>query len=76
MADYAKLPPLLDQAGSSIGQIIRLGKEFVDRGIDEMDTVVKPLLVPLLGGCVIPRIISSYTIFLWFAFEVLFQQIY
>ena len=70
MVEYAGLPPLLKRVSGAVGHIIRLGKRFVEQGIDEMEGVIKPELINLLGHQAIPRVIPSYAILMWFTFEV------
>ncbi len=70
MLEYRGLPPLLERVSSAVGRVIRLGKVFVEEGIQEMEEVIKPEVVDLLGHKAIPRVIPSYTILMWFTFEV------
>lgn len=70
MVEFRSLPLLLKRASSAVGHIIRLGKLFVEQGVEDMESTIKPELIHLLGHQAIPQVIPSYTILMWFTFEV------
>lgn len=70
MTNYAKLPKLVKKSTSAVGQFIQLGMKFLEKGIGEMDDVIIPKLRSLLGD-VIPRVLPSYAILVWFTLEVI-----
>lgn len=72
MTQYAELPKLLEASSSAIGSMIGLGKKFVESGIREMDDELLPELRNLIGENIIPRVLPSYSILLWFTMEVHF----
>lgn len=72
MTQYAELPELLQASSSAIGGMIGLGRKFVESGIREMDSELLPELRNLIGENIIPRVLPSYSILLWFTIEVHF----
>lgn len=70
MTSYSELPRLLKRSTSSVGSLIAIGKAFVERGSEEMDSVIIPKLRALLDSKVIPRVLPSYAILFWFTIEV------
>ena len=72
MTQYAELPELLQASSSAIGGMIGLGRKFVESGIREMDSELLPELRNLIGENIIPRVLPSYSILLWFTMEVHF----
>ena len=67
---HEELPNLLVQASSGVGLFISLGEAFISRGIGEMDNIILPKLHGLLSGSVIPRVLPSYDLLMWFILEV------
>ena len=51
---------------SGVGLFISLGEAFINRGIGEMDNIILPKLRGLLRGSVIPRVLPSYALLMWF----------
>ena len=71
MSNYAKLPQLIENSSSAVGYLIALGKKFIEVGIGEMDNVIIPKLRSMLSDdVVIPRVLPSYGIMIWFSLEV------
>ena len=70
MKSYSQLPNLLVQASSGVGLFISLGEAFISTGIGEMDNIILLKLRGLLRVSVIPRVLPSYALFMWFTLEV------
>ena len=72
LTDYTQLPSLMKESTRSIGYMIKLGTEFTDTGISEVDTTITPKLKKMLGSTW-PRVITGYSTLLWFSFKVSFN---
>ena len=70
MTDYVHVTDLIKRCASAIGSIIALGKKFIDRGIGELDSYILPKLRSMLTSSVVPRVLPSYAILMWFTLEV------
>ena len=76
LSRYSKLPDLLENASSNVGFIISLGKKFTEQGIQEMDEHILPQLRELAGHCLLPRVLPSYAILVWFTLQVHVTMVY
>ena len=70
LSEYVKLPDLLENASSNVGFLIGLGKKFVEQGIQEMDEDILPELRRMAGQHLLPRVLPSYAIPMWFTLQV------
>ena len=70
MANYAQLSRLLKISSSSIGEMIGLGRKFLEIRTTELNNDILPNLHRLVDASVVPRVLFSYGILLWFAKEV------
>ena len=71
MSNYAQLSHLLKKSSSSIGELIGLGMKFLEVGTTELDNSILPNLRRLVDASVVPRVLPSYGILLWFTKEVI-----
>ena len=69
MMEYAKLPDLMKKCSSSVGFVVSLGAKFIIEGITQIDNEILPE-IQKVASRVLPRVIPSYCILLWFTQEV------
>lgn len=67
---YMKISNVLKTCSSCVGMCIALGKKFLDKGIDETDLEIIPLLKKNCHREIHPRVLMSYGILLWFCLQV------
>ncbi len=65
-----KLSGVLEGCSASVGMCIALGKNFFEKGIDEVDTTIMPHLEGIAEQHIHPRVLLSYGILLWFSMQV------
>ena len=70
MTSYAQLPDLIARSGSAVGSIIGLGKKFFEVGIGEVDSFVLLKVRGLLNSSIVPRVLPSYAVLIWFTLKV------
>lgn len=71
-----ELNMLLPQCSSAIGFCIRIGNKFFCDGLADVDNIILPLLRSKAKAGISPRVLSSYSILLWFAQQVSFNYAY
>ena len=67
---YAMTTEIMKQASSGVGAIISLGKAFTERGIKEINQELIPVVKKALGDDILPRVVPSYAMLLWFTLQV------
>ena len=67
LTNYMKLVHHLPFCSSSIGFCIELGDRFFTEGTSEVDKHIMPLLQSKASGHISPRVMTSYSMLLWFA---------
>jgi hypothetical protein len=70
MSNYKQLSHLLKKSSGCIGEMIGLGKKFLEIGTTELDENILPTIRELIDTSVVPRVLPSYGILLWFTKEV------
>ena len=70
VSDYLEIVESQKEASRSIGIAVKLGNEFFDSGIKDIDGSLLPLLKEKADVNVIPRVLPSYAIMLWFSIKV------
>ena len=71
LSDYASLNQSIEEATASIPFFIRLGDDFMNRGMKEIDNSVVPYLLRIFPkDSVHSRTIPSYSVLKWFTDEV------
>lgn len=63
---------IMKQASSGVGTIISLGKAFTEQGIREINQDLIPFVKEALGDAILPRVVPSYAMLLWFTLQVRF----
>ena len=69
MTNYVHVTDLIKRCASAIGSIIGLVKNFIDRGIGELDSYILPKLRSMLTSSVV-QVLPCYAILMWFTLEV------
>ena len=69
---YAMTTEIMKQASSGVGTIISLGKAFTEQGIREINQDLIPFVKEALGDAILPRVVPSYAMLLWFTLQVRF----
>ena len=70
VSDYLEIVESQKEASRSIGIAVKLGNEFFDSGIKDINGSLLPLLKEKADVNVIPRVLPSYAIMLWFSIKV------
>jgi len=68
--EFDKLYHSMNTSSSSIGFIIGLGNELLEKGAQNLDEIIVPAIDDILGTEVFPRVSLGYGMLLWFALKV------
>ena len=75
IVEFTKLNSLFPDVSKAIGFCIGLGEKFVKVGIEEMSQEIIPFVKECLKGVAFPRVLTSYSILLWFTEKVCFCNV-
>lgn len=70
LTTYAELVELLPSCSSAVGFCISVGSKFFREGMSDIDNTILPLLKSNSNVSVSPRVLSSYSILVWFTEQV------
>ena len=70
VSQYIDLVKLRKVCNSCIGFCISLGKLFYSDSVREVDEQILPMFTAMVAKGIIPRVLPSYAILLWFSLQV------
>lgn len=70
LSSYRELVRLWTKCSSCVGFCVSLGKEFFDKGLQEVDDSILPQFIQWAGDKIAPRVLLSYAILYWFSCKV------